>query len=81
MKTMTTLLMFSAAVFVAACGGSDAPPAASDGVPDEASVSVQGMTGWLTRLSRDDTAEAKEPVDAAPFAPPTSDDSEPADLT
>jgi hypothetical protein len=39
------------------------------------------MTGWLTRLSRDDTAEAKEPVDAAPFAPPTSDDSEPADLT
>ncbi len=62
-------------------GGNDAPvpPLAGDAVPESASKSAQGMVDWIVALAGEDTG-TRDPVDAAPFAPPLPEDAEPLPL-
>ena len=83
MKTRTWIVMLAAAAALAACGGGGGggapmtPPA--DSVPDSASASVGGMLSWLKQLAGL-APEDKEALDAARFAPPQPEDSEPEAL-
>jgi hypothetical protein len=79
MKTIHLLGAVVAATLLAGCGGGggEAPaPAASDTVPDSASMSAEGMTAWLSALARED-AESKEPLDVGRFNPASAEDTEP----
>lgn len=83
MRTMHWMLMFAAAALVAACGGGGgdaAPePLPTDTVPDSANTSANGMGNWLMALAAT-APDDREPIDAARFAPPRPDDTEPATL-
>jgi len=82
MRTMHWMATIAAATLVAACGGGgDAAPGPlpTDAVPDSASASMSGMGDWLMALAAT-APEDREPLDAARFAPPQPDDSEPAAL-
>lgn len=60
-----------------ACGGGGGDAAdATESVPDSASASVSGMKRWLGLLTST-APEDREPLDAASFAPPQPDDTEP----
>ncbi|WP_341887909.1 hypothetical protein [Variovorax sp. YR752] len=74
-----TLMGCAAAVLVlGACGGGGGGDAleATESVPDSASASVGGMKRWLALLTAT-APEDREPLDAASFAPPGPDDTEP----
>lgn len=63
-----------------ACGGGGGDPIdATESVPDSASASVAGMKRWLALLTAS-APEDREPLDAARFAPPQPEDSEPEAL-
>lgn len=83
MKTTKWLSMLLVAGALAACGGGggdDKPaPPPTDSVPDSANASTTGMVAWLKRLAGI-APEDKEALDAARFAPPRPDDSEPETL-
>jgi hypothetical protein len=73
------LMGCAAAVLVlSACGGGggDDAPEATESVPDSASASVGGMKRWLALLTAT-APEDREPLEAARFAPPQPDDTEP----
>lgn len=83
MNRLHTLAALGAAVAaLAACGGSDddphpvPPPAATDAVPDSASASSAGLTGYLVALAAM-PVEDKEPLSLDSFAPKTFEDTEP----
>ena len=84
MTSLRTLLAAAAAAaLLAACGGGGSGvdvPAPGEVVPDSANASAAGMVRWLQALAAEDDADAKEPVDAARFAPPRPDDTEPLAL-
>jgi ABC-type glycerol-3-phosphate transport system substrate-binding protein len=83
MNHRTLIVAAAAALLLAACGGGgDAAvevPNPADVVPDSANASAAGMVRWMQALVAEDT-EAREPVDAARFAPPKPDDAEPVAL-
>ena len=82
MKTTTLIAIAAAVVLASACGGggNDMPaPPDTDSVPDSASASTAGLTGWLMRLLKT-APEDKEALDLARFAPPRPDDAEPEAL-
>ena len=81
MTKQTKWMLGLVVVIVSACGGGNdtTPVAATDAVPDSASQSAAGMTGWLTALSKDAT-DVKEPLDVARFTPAPSETAEPETL-
>lgn len=84
MKTLQLIGAAALAVLLAGCGGggggNDAPPPPpTEAVPDSASASSAGMTGWLTQVAAT-APEDKEALDAGRFAPPQPDDTEPVAL-
>lgn len=82
MKTTTWVSTLLVAVALAACGGGgdDTPaPSPTDSVPESANTSTTGMVAWLKRLAGF-APEDKEALDAARFAPPRPDDTEPETL-
>jgi len=82
MNKSTLVMICSAALLVAACGGGSSDPVAEApvaGVPDEASASTAGMARWMTSLSTN-LSETSEPLDTAQFTPPSPDDADPETL-
>ena len=82
MKTTTTLVCLAAALLAGACGGGggDAPPPpATEAIPDSASQTLDGMTGYLTALVAS-PADDKEPLSLDRFAPRVSETDEPRSL-
>lgn len=86
MKTSMWMPMITVTVLLTACGGggvegsNDAPARPPAGAaPDSASASVASMVGWLKQLTGQ-APEGEEALDAARFAPPQPDDSEPETL-
>lgn len=76
MKTQTLVSIGAAVVLLAACGGGDSLPAATDSVPADASASAAGMANWLTQVAAT-APEDREPLEVASFAPPQPEDTEP----
>jgi hypothetical protein len=67
----------AAALLLGACGGGGGDAAdATESVPDSASASVSGMKRWLGLLTST-APDDREPLDAARFAPPKPEDTEP----
>ena len=80
MKKSTLLLIAAAGALLIGCGGgSDAPPAAIDAVPDSASASPEGMVAYLGELAKA-LPDDREPLDIAGWKPPTSETAEPVAL-
>jgi hypothetical protein len=80
MKKSTLLLIAAAGALLIACGGgSDAPPAATDAVPDGASASPEAMAAYLGELAKA-LPDDREPLDIAAWMPPTSETAEPIAL-
>jgi ABC-type glycerol-3-phosphate transport system substrate-binding protein len=84
MMKKSTLVLCSAALLLAACGGGSGTPVAdtppvTDEVPDSANASAADMVAWMTVLAGS-SAETKEPLDVSKFAPPEPDDAEPVSL-
>ena len=84
MKLRIWITSALAGALLAACGGGgggDAGPTTppTDSVPDSASTSSMSMKDWLALLAGT-APEDKEALDASRFAPPQSDDAEPASL-
>jgi hypothetical protein len=82
MNTSTRVMICSAALLLAACGGGSSDPVADvpvAGVPDEASASTAGMATWMTGLSAN-LSDSSEPLDTARFTPPSPDDADPETL-
>ena len=78
MNIRNRMACVAAVLVLGACGGGggDDAPEVTEAVPDSASASVDGMKRWLALLTAT-TPEDREPVDAARFAPPRPDDTEP----
>jgi hypothetical protein len=85
------LLVAAAAMVLAACGGGGGgddgtPPGQADpldGVPSEATQSVSGWIGYLTKLVMSTNAEERDPAalpQDAPSTLPVDDQSEPSQL-
>lgn len=85
------LLVAGAALALAACGGGGggdaAPPPGEanplDGLPGEATQSVSGWIGYLTKLVMSTSAEDREPVafpQSTPSNLPVDDQGEPTQL-
>ncbi|MFT3955824.1 MAG: hypothetical protein QM722_15970 [Piscinibacter sp.] len=79
MNIRKVMVAAALAASLGACGGgggSGDATDATDSVPDSASASVGGMKRWLGLLTST-TLDDREPLDAASFAPPRPDDTEP----
>ena len=85
------LLVAGAALVLVACGGggggdAGAPPVQADpldGVPSEATQSVSGWIGYLTKLVMTTNADERDPAafpQGTPSTLPVDDQSEPAAL-
>lgn len=62
-------------------GGDSAPEPVIEEVPAAASTSAAGMANWMTGLAVSaSSADSKEPLDIAKFAPPLPDNTEPEAL-
>jgi hypothetical protein len=79
----TLAVLLAAVVGLAACGGgggdSPPPPAVTDAIPDSASQTLDGMTGYLSALTAAE-ADDKEPLALDRFAPQQSETDEPRAL-
>ena len=81
MKTLQTMGAAAVLALLAACGGGNDPVAAvvdNTIVPAGAAASPAAFSGYIGTMAADDRAE---PLNVDAVTPPTSDTTEPADMS